>query len=114
MPKGQKPGTRGADIRGLDVRYIELLEMMDHNGYRNCLRSEQKTVFMPGWYICVQLLLRTEGPEWEAVISLRFARKIDCERAKSALVAAGLDSSKRMKAAGAETVIRTAYEALQW
>lgn len=49
-----------------------------------------------------------------AVTALRFIREIDATRAAYALTAAGLDSAKRMKAAGGEMVIRTAWEALAW
>lgn len=67
------------------------------------------------WYIWVQYYNpNKKAAEWQAVEQLRFVRKIDAERAAKALTAVGLDSTLAMKKAGAETVLCTAFEALQW
>jgi hypothetical protein len=107
--KGQKPGALGYDIRGLQAKWSDSVEQVEDYG-RGKLTGNKIT---PGWFVFVQVK-RGTGMYWEAIISLRFERQIDAQRAVDALTWAELDSAKRMKAAGGETVIRTAFEALQW
>lgn len=104
-----KPGRCGADIRGLKVKWSDSLVECSHHGHG--AKTDQCRA--PGWYVWVQFR-RGENLVWEAGLELRFIREVDATRAASALTAAGLDSAKRMKAAGGEAVIRTAWEALAW
>jgi hypothetical protein len=110
MPrKGKALGCDGHDLRGLQVRYSDTVEEMSANGHG----KRTGRFAPPGWFVFVQFY---RGPQhvWEAVLALRFVRERDARLAKAGLEVAGLDSAKRMKAAGGETVIRTAFEALQW
>jgi hypothetical protein len=107
--RGQQPGRIGLDLRGIEVHEIETLRQLGNYGFGRL----GNVVFNPGWYLCVQFR-RGNRTVWQAVLELRFVREKDGLLAAKALIAAGLDSAKRMKAAGGETVIRTAFEALQW
>lgn len=107
--KGAKLGGHGKDIRGLQVRYSTAVEQVDGHGHG----KRTGRFAEPGWFVFVRM---QRGPSlvWEAVLPLRFVRERDANRAAAALRAAELDSAKRMKAAGGETVVRTAFEALDW
>lgn len=106
---GPSPGSKGADLRGLKVAYADLIREHERNGY-----GRLSNRFRPaGWYIWAKFFIG-RNLVWQAVGQLRFLREIDAMLAMRALVAVGLDSAKRMKAAGPQLVIQTAYEALQW
>ncbi len=106
--RGNSPGSRGADLRGLKVKYAEKVKETKRDGHGHYTGNWSPA----GWYIWVQFM--RSKIIWQAVRCLRFVREIDALLAMRALTAAGLDSAKRMKAAGGEVVLRTAFEALQW
>lgn len=61
-----------------------------------------------GWYIQVRGAL-----DWEAIRELRFVRERDAHLALLALVAAGLNTKRRIQQAEQQAVC-VAFEALQW
>lgn len=65
--------------------------------------------YPPGFYMWAFY----EG-RWHAWLPLRFERLIDAEIGAAALVAAGIDTARKLHEAGAERVKEIACDALQW
>ena len=64
----------------------------------------------PAWRVALRIPRSTVVRS----ISVEFAREIDAELARDALVRAGLDTEDRLRQAGLDTVRRIMLEALSW